>query len=89
MPQSAIFQPYTFGEKAQQQMDRDGHFVFPGLLTPDAQENLTRALSHIHERSRTSTEGHEPNRFSAEYDSYLESLIAHPQLLNLARQGLG
>ena len=89
MPQPPIFHPYTFGEAAGKKMDRDGHFVLPGLLTPEAQANLTRSLSHIHELSRTSTEGHEPNRFSAEYDNYLESIIAHPQMLELARKVLG
>ena len=64
-------------------------FVLPGLLTPDAQEKLTNSLSYIHELSRASKEGHEPNRFSAEYDSYLESLIAHPQMIELARKVLG
>ena len=89
MPQSPIFHPYTFGEQERKTLDSDGHFVLPGLLTPDAQEKLTHALSHIHELSHTRKEGHEPNRFSAEYDSYLESLIAHPQMLELARKVLG
>ena len=70
----SLFHAYTFGEQERRTLDSDGHFVFPGLLTPDAQENLTRSLSYIHELSRTPKEGHEPNRFSAEYDSYLESL---------------
>ena len=89
MPQSSIFHPYRFGETERKKMDSDGHFVLPGLLTPDAQGKLTNALSHILELSRTSTEGHEPNRFSAEYNAYLESLIAHPQMLELARKVLG
>lgn len=89
MTQSPIFHTYRFGEAERKKMDSDGHFVLPGLLTPDAQEKLTNALSHILERSRTSTEGHEPNRFSAEYNTYLESLIAHPQMLELARKVLG
>ena len=84
-----LFHAYTFGEQEREKLDRDGHFVLPGVLTPDAQESLTRSLSRIHELSRTPAEGHEPNRFSAEYDSYLESLIAHPQMLELARQVLG
>ena len=85
----SLFHDYTFGEQERKTLDSDGHFVFPGLLTSDAQENLTRSLSYIHELSRMPKEGHEPNRFSAEYDSYLESLIAHPQMLKLARQVLG
>ena len=85
----SLFHPYTFGEQERRMLDSDGHFVLPGILTPDAQANLTRSLSHIQELSRTSTQGHEPNRFSAEYDNYLESLIAHPQMLELARKVLG
>ena len=89
MPQPPIFHPYTFGEQERKTLDSDGHFVFSGLLTPDAREKLTNALSHVHELARNPTEGHEPNRFSAEYDSYLESLIAHPQMIELARKVLG
>ena len=89
MPQPPIFHAYTFGEQARKTLDSDGHFVFPGLLTPEAREKLTNALSHIHDLARTPKEGHEPNRFSAEYDSYLESLIAHPQMIELARKVLG
>ena len=89
MPQNPIFHAYTFGEEERRTLDSDGHLVLPGLLVSDAQEKLTNALSHILELSRTSKEGHEPNRFSAEYDSYLESLIAHPQMLELARKVLG
>ena len=88
-PRDSLFHDYTFGEQERKTLDSDGHFVFPGLLTSDAQENLTRSLSYIHELSRTPKEGREPNRFSAEYDSYLESLIAHPQMLELARKVLG
>ena len=89
MPHPPIFHDYTFGEQERKKLDSDGHFVFPGLLTSNAQEKLTDALSHIHKLSRTPKEGHEPNRFSAEYNSYLESLIAHPQMLELARKVLG
>ena len=89
MSQTAIFHPYTFGEEERKTMDRDGHFVFPGLLVSDAQEQLQKSLSHIQTLARDGKAGHEPNRFSAEYDSYLESLIAHPQLLELARKVLG
>ena len=89
MPQPPIFQDYLFGEQERKTLDSDGHFVFPGLLTQDAQKQLTASLSHIHELAQKRIEGHEPNRFSAEYDSYLESLIAHPQMLTLAREVLG
>ena len=33
---------FTFGEREREKLDQDGHFVLPGVLTPDAQENLTR-----------------------------------------------
>ena len=52
MSQDAIFHPYTFGEEERKTMDKDGHFVFPGLLVPDAQEQLQRALSHIQTLAR-------------------------------------
>lgn len=89
MPQPPIFHDYTFGKQERKTLDGDGHFVFPGLLTSNAQEKLTNSLSHILELSHTPKQGHEPNRFSAEYDSYLESLIPHPQMLELARKVLG
>ena len=89
MPHPPIFHEYRFGEQEREILDTDGHFVFPGLLTSDAQARLTESLSRIHALSRTPKEGREPNRFSAEYDAYLESLIPHPQMLTLARQVLG
>ncbi len=89
MPQDPIFHSYAFGDQEREQLDFDGHFVFPGLLTSDAQERLTESLAHIQSLIPGCKEGHEPNRFSAEYDSYLESLIAHPQMLKLARKALG
>ena len=89
MAHPPIFHDFTFAEEARQALDSDGHFVFPGLLTASAQTKLTESLSRIHELSRTPKAGHEPNRFSAEYDTYLESLIAHPQMLALARKVLG
>ena len=87
MAQHAIFHSYEFNDQDRAKMDQDGHFVFPELLTPQAREQLTKSLAHI--QSLRAVKGHEPNRFSAEYDSYLESLIAHPQLLELARAVLG
>ena len=89
MSQSPIFHDYTFGDKERKELDRDGHYVFPALLTDDAQEQLTVSLAYIQSIIPGCQQGHEPNRFSAEYDSYLESLIGHPQMLKLARQVLG
>ena len=84
-----IFHAYTFTEKDKAQMDRDGHFIFPELLTPTAREHLTQSLAHIQSLQSKAVEGHEPNRFSAEYDNYLESLIGHGQMLELVLKVLG
>ncbi|MDE0314861.1 MAG: phytanoyl-CoA dioxygenase family protein [Candidatus Poribacteria bacterium] len=89
MSQNPIFQDYVFGDQERKELDRDGHFVLPGLLTANAQERLTESLARIQSLIPNCKEGHEPNRFSAEYDSYLESVIAHPQMLELARKVLG
>ena len=70
-------------------MDLDGHIAFPGLLKEDARRQLTASLAHIESISAEGREGHEPQRFAAEYDGYLESLIGHPQMLHLARSILG
>lgn len=89
MTPTPIFHDYTFGGKERELLDSDGHYVLPGLLTDDVQERLTTSLSYIQSIIPGCKEGHEPNRFSAEYDSYLESVIAHPQMLELARKVLG
>lgn len=59
-------------------MDRDGHFSLPGLLAPGARSRQTESLSYIESLRPTAVEGHEPNRFAAEFNSYQESLIGHP-----------
>lgn len=82
-----LFKPYDFGPDQKAALDRDGHLLVPGLLTPGARQRLTAALEHI--EALPPKEGHEPRRFAAEFDPYLESLIGHPQLLDLARQVLG
>ena len=84
-----IFHSYEFGEEQKAEMDRVGHFVLPDLLTPKARERLIESLSHIQSLVPNGTQGHEPNRFAAEYDEFLESLIGHPQILTLARKVLG
>ena len=89
MSQNPIFHDYVFGDQERKALDRDGHFVLPGLLTANAQERLTESLALIQSLIPGGKEGHEPNRFSAEYDAYLESVIAHPQMLELARKVLG
>lgn len=89
MAQTSLFLPYTFGPQEKEKLDRDGHFVLPGLLTAQACEQLIRSLARIEELVDAGVKDPLPNRNAAEYDDYLESLIAHPQLLTLARQVLG
>jgi hypothetical protein len=89
MEHEAIFKSYEFGAKEKAQMDRDGHLILPGLLTPQACDRLVDSLSHIEDLIKESVKDPLPNRNAAEYDHYLESLIAHPQILTLARQVLG
>ena len=87
--QNRIFHDYTFGDQERKEFDHDGHFVLPKLLTNDAQEQLSEALDRIESLIPAGKNGYEPNRFAAEFDWYLESLIPHPQMLKLARQVLG
>ncbi len=89
MPPNPIFHDYTFGDQARKELDHVGHFVLPGLLTADAQAQLTESLARIQSLIPGCKKGYEPNRFAAEYDTYLESLIGHPQMLKLACQVLG
>ena len=84
----ALFKPYEFAVEQRAELDRDGHFVLPGLLTEEACGRLTEALAQIQELPRDDEE-YLPSRFSAEYNAYLESLIAHPQMLLLVRDVLG
>ncbi len=79
---------WTAADKAR--LDTDGHIVLPGLLTDDAQRHLTESLRKIHGLSRTTGAGPKPtSMYAAEYDDYLESLIADPQMLELAGNALG
>lgn len=84
-----LFQPYSFGAKEKQQMDQEGHFVLPGILTDQACKQLVRSMQHIESLIEEGKKDPLPNHNAAEYDSYLESLIAHPQMLALARSVLG
>lgn len=69
-------------------LDRDGHVLLPGWLAPEARTCLTEPLSDI-DAQVTATGSNRPQRYSAEHNAYLASLIAHPQLLTLARSALG
>jgi hypothetical protein len=84
----ALFESIPFGADERAQLDKDGHLVLPGLLTPDSRERLTASLSHI-QSLLPGDEEHRPNHYCAEYDKYLASLIDHPQMLDLARRVLG
>lgn len=84
-----IFHAYTFGDQERAQMDRDGHFAFPELLTESARERLVEALSLVHALKRPKEGGSRPGSYAAEHNGYLASLIGHPQLLALARTILG
>ena len=84
-----LFKPYVFGDNQRATLDRDGHLLFPELLTQDACTHLETALADVQRQSEEGPEDQFPTRFAAEYNSHLESLIAHPQLLELARQVLG
>jgi hypothetical protein len=89
MALAPIFRPYPFDTGQRAELDQEGHFVLPNILMASACEQLTESLSHIESLIPSAVEDHEPNRFSAEYDEYLESLIAHPQMLGLVRKILG
>ena len=84
----ALFNTYEFGAEARAELDCDGHFALPGLLTDEACAKLTEALADIQALPRDDEE-YLPPRFAAEYNAYLESLIAHPQMLELVRKVLG
>ena len=89
MSREPIFGSYSFGDQERSQMDSDGHFAFPGLLTESTQKRLTDSLAHIESLKPMEVEGYKANQIAAELDEYLESLIGHPQMLTLARQILG
>lgn len=84
-----IFRPYVFGKAEKEELDYTGHFVLPGLLTDAACTQLVQSMIHVEELVNAGVENPLPNRNAAEYDSYLESLIGHPQMAGLARQVLG
>src|SRR5947209_4409381 len=87
MPRKPIFHPYRFGAEERARLDDEGHFALPGLLNQAAQAELTDALADI--QSVPEAETRQARHYSAERSAYLASLIAHPQLLTLARQVLG
>lgn len=86
---ASLFTPYLVGVAERTQLARDGHFLFPGLLTPKVCVDLANALEDVQAQSDAASEGESPNRYAAEVNGYLESLIVHPELLELARSVIG
>jgi hypothetical protein len=82
-----LFHPYPFGSQERERLDSDGHLILPGILTEEARARLTASLSAIQAIPPPLAE--QTRRYAAEHESYLASLIAHPQLLALAREVLG
>lgn len=82
-----IFESLRFGASEKSQLDRDGHILLPGLLTSDTRERLIAALDRID--SLPPSADPKPACYSAEYEDSLASVIAHPQMLELAHAVLG
>jgi hypothetical protein len=89
MAYEPIFKPYIIGKHEKEQLDCDGHFLLPGILTDQACEKLISSMMHIEGLVKAGVKDPLPNHNAAEHDSYLESLLAHPQMLALARSILG
>lgn len=89
MTYEPIFKPYTFGPAEKAELDTVGHVALPGILTDQACEKLIQSLAHIQQLADSGVKDPLPNHNAAEYDDYLESIIAHPQMLALARGVLG
>jgi hypothetical protein len=85
--QEPIFHLYELDDESRARLDRDGHLMFPGLLTVAACERLTGALSGL--PTEPPAEAQRAQHYSAEHDPYLASLIGHPDLVALARRVLG
>jgi len=88
-----LFHPHEISALERSELDSRGHLVLPGLLTLEAREALIAALKRIaalHAASERERPGDQtPRRYAAEFDAFLASLIAHPDLLALARSILG
>ena len=71
-------------------LDRDGHFLLPGILTSEICERLPKSLDKFllwYESKESQLKLREA--YAAEYDNYLASLIAHPQMPILVHTVLG
>ena len=83
-----LFKPYDWDPAYQNSLDIDGYLIIPGLLMDPVREQLTYSLDKIQAMLSTESE-HSPNHYAAEYDPYLASLIAHPEMLELVSAVLG
>lgn len=89
MNSSPLFKPYHFGVEEKARLDHAGHFILPGILTSVACEQLVAAMQQIEDLIQAGVKDPLPNHNAAEYNAYLESVIAHPQMLELAHSVLG
>ena len=90
MALSSIFYPFRLDITDKQALDRDGHLVLPSIITEQASQEMTRALTEIQplRESKEPVLSHHSG-YAGEYDPYLGSLIAHPQMLELMHRILG
>lgn len=89
LSQAPLFHNRDLTALNKRQLDTDGHLLIEGLLTDKACKHLTTSLAFIQHLAEGVERDPIPNRYAAEYDRYLASLIGHPQLVGLARWGLG
>lgn len=85
-----IFHLFEFGMTKKEALDWDGRFLLPGILTSENCERLPQSL----DKFLLWYESKEPQlklqgAYAAEYDNYLASLIAHPQMPILVHTVLG
>jgi hypothetical protein len=84
-----------FAAESKALMDQDGFHVLPGVLTSETCDQIRAASERIASISRSSPTdtvdegGFRPELSCAEHDRYLEGMIGHPQMLELARYVLG
>ena len=83
-----LFKSYEWNLANQKVLDTHGHIILPGMLVPSAIEKLTVSLGMIQDMLPDESE-RPPNHFAAEFDSYLASIIAHPEMLALVSAVLG
>jgi hypothetical protein len=84
-PVPPLFNTYRFDERDRAALDRDGHLLLPGILTEAVRERLVTALARVLEHGYQQ-DG--PHMYAAEHAPYLATLIAHPEMLELARKVL-